>query len=150
MTGYLLGAPPGMRPAIIWALTDQGFPRPTADAWANAWTFIPEPGLVLVEATCFDDHGIPLEEALLWNLHGFFAAEATCFYDAKYTPSQAATVRDLVEYEFEVDDWLATGMPAERVIAYLRAEVEIDEMPAFEAASGGPMGPLSTLAALLG
>ncbi|HET7356688.1 MAG TPA: hypothetical protein VFJ09_08445 [Nocardioidaceae bacterium] len=81
---------------------------------------------VAAEAIAYDDHGIPLDQAIAWHAQGFEAAEAICFYDRRYTPEQALTVINLTTDEEGVE-WLATGLAADRVIAYLRAGVTLDE-----------------------
>lgn len=143
------GMPPAVRSAIIWTLTDQGFPRHDAEAWANGWSCGPDPAMVAHQAITYDDHGIPIDQAIDWHQHGFYAADACCFYDAGYTPAQAGFVVDLAQTDDAIDDWLATGLPAARVIGYLRAQVNVDEVAEFESAPGGPDALVGALAALL-
>ena len=146
-----LGIPPVVRAAIIWALTDAGFPRPDAETWATGWACRPDPALVVHEAIAYDDHGIPLTQAIDWHQHGFYAYEATGLYDIRWTPADAATIRDLLyDTGIEIDEWAVQGLPADRVIAYLLADVHIDEVDIYEAEPGGPVAVLGMLAALIG
>lgn len=119
-----------IRSANIWALLDECFSRRDAEAWADGW----KAGLFVnpAEVIAYDDHGIPLDQAITWHQHGFHAAEAIGFYNRRYTPEQALTVTLLTNDDEDIE-WLATGLPADRVIAYLRAGVTIDEFDAFEA-----------------
>ena len=150
-TGSATGLLPAVRSAIVWTLTDLGFPRHDAEAWADAWSMKPDLALVAHQAVAYDDHGIPLAQALDWHHRGFIAYEATCLYDARWTPVQAATARELAwNTGTELDDWLRTGLPADRGIAYLRANVDIDKIDDFEAAPGGPGALVEMLAGLLG
>lgn len=124
--------PPTDRSAIIAILVDACIPRPDAEAWADASTWTAGSAIVAAEAIAYDDHGIPLAQAIAWHEQGFYAAEATCFYDQRYTPAQAATVTELADQDADIDEWLATGLPADRVIAYLRAGVTLNEYDDFE------------------
>ncbi len=118
-----------IRAANVWALLDECFPREVAEAWADGW----KAGLFVnpTEVIAYDDHGIPLDQALTWHQHGFDAAEATCFYDRHYTPEQALKVTLLTNGDEDIE-WLATGLPADRVIAYLHAGVTLAEYDDFE------------------
>lgn len=110
-------------------LLDACFARADAEAWADASTWTVGSSIVAAEAIAYDDHGIPLDQAIAWHAQGFEAAEAICFYDRRYTPEQAVTVMNLTNQDIE---WLATGLPADRVIAYLRAGVTLDEYDDWE------------------
>lgn len=123
--------------AVAWTLIDEGFPPSAAEAWADCWNVWLDPYTVIAQAIAYDDHGVPLDQAINWLQHGFLAAQATCFYDHRYTPLQAATVTELVEHDTDIDEWLATGLPADRVIAYLHAGVTLHEYDDFEN-SGSP------------
>lgn len=112
-------------------LLDACIPRPDAEAWADPSTWTAGSSIVAAEAIAYDDHGIPLNQAIDWHEHGFYANEAICFYDRRYTPEQAMTVVNLTNHEEDIE-WLATGLPADRVIAYLRAGVTLDEYDDFE------------------
>ncbi|HEY0889512.1 MAG TPA: hypothetical protein VGE38_07875 [Nocardioides sp.] len=116
--------PPTDRSVIVAMLLDACFSRADAEAWADASTWTAGSSIVAAEAIAYDDHGIPLDQAIDWHAQGFEAAEAICFYDRHYTPEQAQTVINLTHQDIE---WLATGLPADRVIAYLRAGVTLDE-----------------------
>lgn len=140
---------PAVLAAIVWQLLDAAFPRSTADAWATGWLGRPEPHLVLNDAIAFDDHGIDLEQALQWHQAGFAAYEATPLADEGWSPSEAETVRDLAEDQETFYDWIATGLPPERVIGYLRAHVGIGESHVFEALGDNVDITLAGLAALL-
>lgn len=146
----LMGIPPAIRSAIIWALTDAGFPRHDAEAWADGWSMRPDPRLVAHQAITYDDHGIPLAQAIDWHQQGFYAHEATCLYDTRWTPADARTIRDHDHALGDIEDWAATGLPARRVIAYLQASVAVDEVAHYEAAPGGPDAALGMLTGLLG
>ncbi|GAA4372816.1 hypothetical protein [Nocardioides caricicola] len=126
---------PWLRPTdradIVAMLLDACFPRADAEAWADASTWTAGSSIVTAEAIAYDDHGIPLDQAIAWHAEGFEAAEAICFYDRRYTPEQAVTVIELTNHE-EDREWLATGLPADRVIAYLRAGVTLDEYDDWE------------------
>ena len=125
-----------LHPGIVWALLDAGFPRDDAEQWARSWVLIPEPALVLAHAIAYDDHGIPLQQALEWHQRGFDVGEACGYYDAHYTPVQVAWVELLIHEHDQIEDWLATGLPADRVIAHLHAGVRAHEAAAFEAIDG--------------
>ena len=75
-------------------------------------------------------------------------AEAICFYDRRYTLDQALTVIDLTTDE-EDGEWLATGLPADRVIAYLRAGVTLDEYDDWENSDDSTDEALTMLAGFL-
>lgn len=140
---------PTLRAAITWALLDAGFSRPDADLWANNWLGTPDPGLVLDEASTHDDHGIEIRQAIEWHRHGFQAFEATSLYDSKWSPQQAATVRDLCDDPSEFHEWVATGITAARVTNYLHAEVSVDEFAALDVDEVDLDAVLATMAALL-
>ncbi|MEO9322282.1 hypothetical protein ABFT23_02250 [Nocardioides sp. C4-1] len=152
LVAALTGMPPPVRSAIIWTLTDAGFPRPDAEAWANGWAMNPDPALVAHQAIAYDDHGIPIDHAIDWHQHGFLAHEAICLHDNRWQPADAATARDLTYNHNlgDLDDWITTGLPAHRVIAYLHAQVHVDEVDTYEAQPGGSDDALGMLAGLLG
>lgn len=150
MTAYDVGnwLPTIDRSAVILPLLAAGFPLPDAEAWADGSTWLAGSSIVAAQAIAYDDHGIPIDQAITWHEHGFYAAEATCFYDHCYTPAQAATVTDLAGQDSDIDEWLATGLPADRVIAYLRAGVTLNEYADFEN-NEGTTETLTMLAGLL-
>ena len=130
-------------------MLDAGFSRADADSWANGWAGRPEPALVLAEAVAFDDHGIPLTEALAWHGLGFESYEAIALYDARWKPAESARVRDRLFDIADLDEWVATGLPASRVLAYLRAGVSCHEHDAFEGPDKDTDSMLAALGALL-
>ena len=148
MTAYTVSTwvPPKDPATIIGLLDDAGFPRPDAEAWADGSTWLAGPSIVAAEAIAYDDHGIPLDQAITWHEHGFYAADATCFYDHDYTPEEAATVAHLVDQDADTDERLATGLAADRVIAYLRAGVTLDVYTDFENSDDSTDDALTMLA----
>lgn len=137
------------RTAIIWTLLQDGFARPDADEWVEAWAGPPDPALVSIEAIAFDDHGMPLARAIAWHLQGFYSFEAACLDDLAWTPREAATVRDLAGDDSAFVEWSAMGLPASRVTLYLRAHVGPDEVAGFEALDQETEHTLLMLTALL-
>lgn len=140
--------PPTDRSAIVATLLNACFARADAEAWADATTWTAGSSIVAAEAIAYDDHGIPLDQAIAWHAQGFEAAEAICFFDRRYTPEQALTVIDLTNHEEDVER-LATGLPAERVIAYLRAGVTLDEYDDWEKSNDSSDEALAMLAGFL-
>ncbi|NYD40021.1 hypothetical protein [Nocardioides panaciterrulae] len=140
-----LWLPPTDRSVIVAMLLDACFPRADAEAWADGSTWTAGSSIVAAEAIAYDDHVIPLDEAIAWHAQGFEAAEAIYFYDRRYTLEQAITVINLTNQDIE---WLATGLPADRVIAYLRAGVTLDEYGDWES-SDATDDALTMLAAFL-
>lgn len=139
---------PTDRSVIVSMLLDACFSRADAEAWADGSTWTAGSSIVAAEAIAYDDHGIPLDQAIAWHSQGFEAAEAICFYDRRYTPEQALTVIDLTTNEEDVE-WLATGLPADRVIAYLRAGVTLDEYDDWENSDASTDEALTMLAGFL-
>lgn len=135
---------------IIRALLDAGLPQEQAQAWADGWNIRPLPGGVAAQAVTFADHGIVVLEAIEWHQRGFHADEACCFFDAGYSPTQAATLARLVDHDnHAVCEWVASGLPADRVIAYLRAGIAPSEVAEFESTPGGAHDALAMLGGLL-
>lgn len=145
---HSLWLPPTDRSVIVAMLLDACFSRADAEAWADASTWTAGSSIVAAQAIAYDHHGIPLDQAIAWHAQGFEAAEALCFYDRHYTPEQAATVVDLTTGEEDVE-WLATGLPADRVITYLRAGVTLDEYADWEDGDDSSDEGLTMLAGFL-
>lgn len=136
---------PAEQAAIATVLIDAGFTTTDAWTWATGWTCRPTPtSIVLNEATRFDDAGVTAAAALGWHQAGFYANHALAWIRRGFTLDQTC---EALDHDDDADDWLATNLTADVVLAHLRAGVAAWE---YDPNNPFPLDALRTLAGMRG